>query len=288
MRTKGEDDLDIRDAGLGGIWGRYGKQTACILLAVVGLMLLWASVATVGSGSVGVLTLFGRVTGEVLPEGIHLVNPFKANHEMTVRTQEIKETADVPSQEGLIISMDVSLLMRLASAKAADVYQKVGPDYAEVIVKPSLRSAIREVTAGNTASALWSTARESLAEQIRSQLSSTVEPRGIMLERILLRDVRPPATVRQAIEAKQQADQEAQRMVYVLQKERQEADRKRIEAQGIADFQKIVTQGISEPLLVWKGIEATETLAKSPNTKVIVIGNTRNGLPLILEPGGVP
>ena len=151
-----------------------------------------------------------------------------------------------------------------------------------------LRSAIREVTAGNTASALWSTARESLAEQIRSQLSSTVEPRGIMLERILLRDVRPPATVRQAIEAKQQADQEAQRMVYVLQKERQEADRKRIEAQGIADFQKIVTQGISQPLLVWKGIEATETLAKSPNTKVIVIGNTRNGLPLILEPGGVP
>ena len=283
MRTKGEDDLDIRDAGLGGIWGRYGKQTACILLVVVGLMLLWASVTTVGSGSVGVLTLFGRVTGEVLPEGIHLVNPFKANHEMTVRTQEIKETADVPSQEGLIISMDVSLLMR-----PADVYQKVGPDYTEVIVKPSLRSAIREVTAGNTASALWSTARESLAEQIRSQLSSTVEPRGIMLERILLRDVRPPATVRQAIEAKQQADQEAQRMVYVLQKERQEADRKRIEAQGIADFQKIVTQGISQPLLVWKGIEATETLAKSPNTKVIVIGNTRNGLPLILEPGGVP
>ncbi len=142
MRTKGEDDLDMRDAGLGGIWGRYGKQTACILLVVVGLMLLWASVTTVGSGSVGVLTLFGRVTGEVLPEGIHLVNPFKANHEMTVRTQEIKETADVPSQEGLIISMDVSLLMRLASAKAADVYQKVGPDYTEVIVKPSLRSAI--------------------------------------------------------------------------------------------------------------------------------------------------
>src|SRR5947209_19432267 len=151
MRTKGEDDLDIRDAGLGGIWGRYGKQAACILLVVVGLMLLWASVTTVGSGSVGVLTLFGRVTGEVLPEGIHMVNPFKANHVMSVRTQSQKETARVPSQEGLEIALDTSLIFHLKADNAAMVYQQIGPDYVETFIEPNLRSAIREATASHSA-----------------------------------------------------------------------------------------------------------------------------------------
>src|SRR5437773_1199201 len=116
------------------------------------------------------------------------------------------------------------------------------------------------------------------------ELSAQLGPRGILVENILLRDVQLPAMLKSSIEAKQQAEQDALRMTFVLQKEKQEAERKRIEAQGIADFQRIVAQGISAQLLEWKGIEATEKLANSPNAKVIMIGSARTGLPLIFEP----
>ncbi|HYE25827.1 MAG TPA: prohibitin family protein [Clostridia bacterium] len=252
---------------------------AALVLAVV---LLWASVAYVPAGSVGVLTIFGRVTGEVLPEGTHFVNPFKVNHTMSVRTEQIKEAASVPSNEGLIITMDTSLLFRLDASRAADVYQKLGPRYQEVVVEPNLRSAIRSVTANHSANALYSSEREQVSEQINAALTTELAKRGIIVENTLLRDIQLPQTLKASIESKQQAEQESLAMNFRLQKERQEADRKRIEAQGIRDFQQIVAQGISAQLLEWKGIEATETLAKSPNAKVVVIGGGKNGLPLIL------
>jgi regulator of protease activity HflC (stomatin/prohibitin superfamily) len=139
------------------------------------------------------------------------------------------------------------------------------------------------VTAAHTASALYSDARESIAQQMLVEMRKIVQPRGIMIENVLLRDIKLPQTLKASIEAKQQADQDAQRMNFVLQKERQEAERKRIEAQGISDFQRIVTQGISQQLLDWKGIEATIEIAKSPNAKVVVIGNPKNGLPVIFS-----
>lgn len=249
-----------------------------ILLIIV----LWASIAYVPVGHVGVLTLFGRVTGETLSEGTHIVNPFEVNNKLSVRTQEIKESASVPSNEGLIITMDSSLLFHLNPANAADVFQKVGPRYMDIIVEPNLRSAVREVTASHSANALYSGEREKVQGEILAQLSRQLSARGIVLENILLRDIQLPAALKQSIEAKQQAEQESLAMSFRLQKEKQEAERKRIEAGGIRDFQQIVAQGISPQLLEWKGIEATETLAKSPNTKVVVIGNPKNGLPLIL------
>jgi regulator of protease activity HflC (stomatin/prohibitin superfamily) len=218
----------------------------------------------------------------VLPEGTHLVNPFAVNNTMSIRTQTIKETASVPSNEGLLITMDTSLLFHLDPAKAADVYQKVGPFYTDVVVEPNLRSAIREMTASNSANALYSGERERVARQIYDQLNRELSKRGLVVENVLLRDIQLPSTLKASIEAKQQAEQESLAMSFRLQKEKQEADRKRIEAAGIRDFQQIVAQGISNQLLEWKGIEATETLAKSPNTKVVVIGNPKNGLPLIL------
>ena len=246
------------------------------------VILLFASVARVESGNVGVLTLFGRVTGEVLPEGIHLVNPFKVNHELTIRTQEIKESASVPSAEGLVMNLDTSLIYHLNPEKAAEVYQKIGPNYLTVLIEPNLRAAIREATASHSANALYTGEREMVAKQVRDQLSNLLGARGILVESILLRDIQLPTTLKTSIESKQQAEQEALAMNFRLQKEKQEAERKRIEAAGIHDFQQIVAQGISPALLEWKGIEATENLAKSVNSKVVVIGNSKNGLPLIL------
>jgi prohibitin 1 len=252
-----------------------------VILIFVAVIFLFSSIAKVESGHVGVLSLFGRVTGEALPEGIHMVNPFKINNEMTIRTQEIKESASVPSSEGLVINLDTSLIFHLNSQKAADVFQKIGPNYVEVLIEPNLRAAIRESTAAHTANALYTGEREMVAKQIRDQLSSLLSSRGFVVESILLRDIQLPMTLKASIEAKQQAEQEALAMSFRLQKEKQEAERKRIEAQGIRDFQQIVAQGISTQLLEWKGIEATENLAKSSNAKVVVIGNSK-GLPLIL------
>jgi len=262
----------------------FPRGIGAVPIVILILILFYASIAYVPPGHVGVLTLFGRVTGEVLPEGTHVVNPFKVNNKMSIRTQEQKETASVPSSEGLIIQLDTSLLFRLDASKASEVFQKIGMDYVDIVVEPNLRSTIRSVTAAHTASALYTGGREEVAQRIQAELEAQLTPRGVIVENVLLRDVQLPSMLKSSIEAKQQAEQDALRMSFVLQKEKQEAERKRIEAQGIRDFQQVVTQGISQQLLEWKGIEATERLAASTNAKVVVIGNAKNGLPLILEP----
>ncbi len=246
------------------------------------IILLFNSVTTVSTGNVGVLTLFGDVTGPTLGSGIHLVNPLKSSKQLSVQTQELKESASVPSSEGLVINLDTSLIYHLNPDRAADVLKRIGTDFETKIIEPTLRSSIREATASHTANALYTGEREMVANQIFEQLKTQLEPRGVTVEKVLLRDIQLPATLKTSIEAKQQAEQEALAMSFRLQKETQEAQRKRIEAQGIRDFQQIVAQGISPQLLEWKGIEATENLAKSPNAKVVVIGNNKNGLPLIL------
>ena len=265
--------------GAGGLLRLIGIGIAAFLLVI----LLFSSVAKVGTGHVGVLTLFGKVqTGDTLGEGIHLISPLKTNNELSIQTQTLKESASVPSSEGLMMSLDTSLIYHLNPDRAAEVFQKIGSDYETVVVEPTLRSAIREATASHTANALYTGEREMVAKQIYDQVSAQLNQRGLMVESVLLRDIQLPATLKAAIEAKQQAEQESLAMNFRLQKETQEAQRKRIEAAGVRDFQQIVAQGITPSLLEWKGIEATENLAKSPNAKVVVIGNSKNGLPLIL------
>jgi regulator of protease activity HflC (stomatin/prohibitin superfamily) len=255
-----------------------------IVVVVAVLILLLASTTSVPTGNVGVLTLFGRVTGEVLPEGIHLINPLKAVTKLSVQTQSRKESASVPSKEGLMLSLDTSLLYHLDKNYAAQMLQSVGTEYADTIIEPELRSSIRGATASHSSNDLYTNGRELIQQQIKDDLKTKLAPRGVVIEDVLLRDVQLPALLKASIEAKQQAEQDALRMSFILQKEKQEADRKGIEAKGIADFQKIVAQGISPQLLEWKGIEATEKLASSSNTKIVVIGNTKNGLPLVFEP----
>jgi prohibitin 1 len=264
--------------GSGNLLRLIGLGIAAFLLVIV----LFSSVTRVGTGHVGVLTLFGRVTGETLGEGIHLINPLKTNNEMSIQTQTIKESASVPSSEGLMMSLDTSLIYHLNPENAAHVFQTIGADYEDKVVENTLRSAIREATASHSANALYTGERQAVANEIKEKITTDLGVRGIKVEDILLRDIQLPATLKAAIEAKQQAEQESLAMSFRLAKERQEAERKRIEAAGVHDFQQIVAQGITPSLLEWKGIEATETLAKSANTKIVIIGNTKNGLPLVL------
>ncbi len=259
--------------------------TAVVIVIGVILFLVAGPIRTVPAGNVGVKDFFGSVSSSTLSPGIGLVLPLTSVVRMSVQTQEIKEVADVPSQEGLILSLEASLLFQLDPAKAVDIYRTVGSDYIGTIVEPQFRSALREITASYEAKALYSAEREKIAGEILELFKRIAGERGIMVQQVLLRKIGLPVVVANAIQEKLRREQEAEQMKFVLQKEQQEAERKRIEAQGIADFQRIVAQGISPQLLEWKGIEATEKLAASANSKIVVIGNSKTGLPLILGGG---
>jgi len=252
------------------------------VIAVIMVFTIANPIAVIPAGHVGVKDFFGYVSSATLSPGMRIVVPFTRVIKMSVQTQEFMEVADTPSREGLIINLDVSLLYRLDPAKAAEIYKTVGSNFREVIVQPQLRSAIREVTASYEAKAMYSVERERIANEIMALYMKLTEKRGIITDQVLLRKIGLPNTLAAAIQEKLKREQESEQMKFVLQKEQQEAERKRIEAQGIADFQKIVSSGISPMLLEWKGIEATEKLAGSSNTKIVVIGNAKNGLPLIL------
>jgi regulator of protease activity HflC (stomatin/prohibitin superfamily) len=259
-----------------------------IVSAIAGLLFalfaFFQCFTIIHAGHVGVVDFFGSVSDKTLPPGIQPVNPMARVIEFSTQTKEHKELMQVLSREGLTIGLEISALYKLNPDSAAQVYKTVlGGDYETIILIPNFRSISRAVTASFQASALYSTERERLGISIQDELARTVKPRGIIIEATPLRNVALPVQLTEAIEQKQRADQESQRMQFVLTKERQEADRKRIEAQGISDFQNIVARGISEQLLRWKGIEATEKIAQSPNTKVIVIGAGKDGLPLILD-----
>jgi len=252
------------------------------VIAVIMVFTIANPIAVIPAGHVGVKDFFGYVSSATLSPGMRIVVPFTRVIKMSIQTQEFMEVADTPSKEGLIINLDVSLLYRLDPAKAAEIYKTVGSNFREVIVQPQLRSAIREVTASYEAKAMYSVERERIANEIMALYMKLTEKRGIITDQVLLRKIGLPNTLAAAIQEKLKREQESEQMKFVLQKEQQEAERKRIEAQGIADFQKIVSSGISPMLLEWKGIEATEKLAGSSNTKIVVIGNAKNGLPLIL------
>jgi regulator of protease activity HflC (stomatin/prohibitin superfamily) len=261
------------------------SRVALAVLVVGGVIvfLVAGPFRTVPAGTVGVKDFFGSVSPSTLSPGIGLVMPLTSVVPMSVKTQEIKEVAEVPSQEGLILSLETSLLFQLDPAKAVEIYRTVGSDYVGTIVEPQFRSAIREITASYEAKALYSAEREKIAGEIFTLFKRIAGDRGIIVQQVLLRKIGLPPVVANAIQEKLRREQEAEQMKFVLQKEQQEAERKRIEAQGVADFQRIVATGISPQLLEWKGIEATEKLAASPNSKIVVVGNTKSGLPLVFS-----
>ncbi len=263
------------------------KASMNLAAAIAALALLGAFLqmfTVIPAGHVGVLDFFGIVSETTLKSGINMVNPLAKVIPFSIQTKELKEQMSVLSREGLTIGLELSALYRLDADSAASVYRKIsGGDYESVVLIPQFRSVSRSVAANFNASALYSTERERLGENIMAELSKIVGQRGVIIESTPLRNVALPSQLTDAIEQKQRADQESQRMEFILTKERQEADRKRVEAQGVADFQRIVATTISEQLLRWKGIEATLKIAESTNAKVVIIGSGKDGLPVILD-----
>ena len=259
------------------------KAGISALVSLFAFVVAFAQCVTViPAGTIGVVDTFGIVSDNTLKSGINVVNPFARIIKFSIKTQEDKEEMEVPTKEGLTVKLEASVLFHLNPETASQVYKTVGEDYKEIILLPQFRSVVRGVTALYEAKALYTSSRESLSALISVDVMKLVASRGIIIESIPLRRVILPDKLTGAIEEKLRMEQESQRMQFVLQKESQEAERKRIEAQGISDFQKIISAGINDQLLRWKGIEATMKIAESPNAKVIVIGSGKDGMPLIL------
>ena len=276
------------------------------LLALPGLLLVSVACFTsVSAGHVGVPVIFGSVQPYSIPEGLHIVNPFASVQQMSVRSQTYTMVSSegegqmrgddsifAQSSDGVVLTLNVSVVYKLVEADAPWVYRHLGTDYADNIVRSAARSAVPDSTSQFTFEDAYASKRSDMAEKIRTRMNASIATilrqyqgftgAGVVIQQVFIREVKPSPQLLAAIEQKMTAQQQAQQMDFTLDKERKEAQRKSIEAQGIQDFQNIVTKGITEPLLKWKGIEATEKLADSPNAKVVIVGGGKDGLPIIL------
>ena len=259
-----------------------------VFLQIVGLVALGLAalqtITIIDAGTVGVVRVFGKINNEVLGEGVNVRNPFADIIKMNIKTQERREEMRAPSKENLTVGLEISVIYHVEGLAAPDILRTVGreEDLIRKVLLPNFRSVVRDVTAQFEAKAVYASKRDEVASVISTQLAAAVSARGIVIESTPLRDVILPQDLANAIEEKLRAEQESQRMEFVLNKEMKEADRKRIEARGIRDFNKTVAEGISDNFLRWKGIEATNALAASNNAKIVVIGSGKDGLPIIL------
>mmetsp|Transcript_9706 Transcript_9706/g.24937 ORF Transcript_9706/g.24937 Transcript_9706/m.24937 type:complete len:291 (+) Transcript_9706:52-924(+) len=251
--------------------------------ALIAMMVTMASIRVVPPAHIGVVVTFGSVAPNALESGLHLVNPFADTHNFATKTLLLEQANHVPTSEGLTVDLDVAVLFHIDPSKALDIFLNMGRDYVGVVMKPELASTVRGLTAEVEAKALYTTGRATIQSKLKGELLKALSSRGIIVEDVLLKAVTLPQELARSIELKAQAEQESARMQYVLSKERQEAERKEIEARGIAAFQRIVSEGISPALLQWKAVEATERLITSQNSKIIMVGNTHNDLPIMLS-----
>ena len=266
---------------------RMNKSEASFALMAIGVALVVALSqcwTVIPAGHVGVVDFWGIVSDFTLKPGVNFVNPMAKVVKFDGRKQEMKEVMTVPSKEGLSVDLEISLIYKLNDDRVNIIYKSVGDyeEYTNKIITPYFRSVVRGVTAKFEAKALYTADRQKLEVAMKDELKAIKDLQDIVILDTPLRKITLPSGLTASIEEKLKAEQESQRMEFVLTREKQEAERKRIEAKGIADFQDIVSKGISDQLLQWKGIEATEKLANSTNTKVIVIGSGKDGLPLIL------
>ncbi len=224
----------------------------------------------------------GTEMGKVYPEGFNWHMPYNSMFVYRIQTQERKESLTVLSSDGATIKMEMSVLYHPDQTMLDSLQISVGQAYYDVIVAPNLRGIAREVAGRYKPEEIYSTKREEVTSSIMDGLKGEMASKHITIDNVLVRDVTIPAKISEAINFKLTADQEAQKMKFTIEKEKLEAERKRVEAKGIADFQKIISAGITSSYLKWKGIEATQLIAESPNTKVVIIGNDAGGLPIIL------
>ena len=236
----------------------------------------------VPAGHIGVVTNFGKVQDYTLKEGVDFLAPWKKVHKISVRTQELSESADVPTKEGLTVHLDATLLYSLDAEKARDVFQTIGAKYEDVLIKPIFRSSLRGSTVSHEAKDLYTASRAGIERELEKGVREELEKRGIRCERVLLRSVQLPPTVKNAIEAKLAADQQSQQMEFVLTKEKQEAERKRIEARGLADSQQIIKATLDDHYLRFLWIEALKN-AKNQQATTIYIPTGNDGLPFFFD-----
>jgi regulator of protease activity HflC (stomatin/prohibitin superfamily) len=266
-------------------------RVAGILFVVLGAALSMFKV--IDAGQVGVKTLYGKVDDQVLYSGLNIVNPLVEVTTFDVKTQNYTMSAihdegsksgddaiRILTSDGLEVTIDLSVLFSVTPKDAPRILKEIGDDYLDKIVRPVARTAIRDNAVSYEAVALYSTKRQEFQNKIFAAIDLSFAKRGLKLEQLLVRNVTLPESVRKAIESKINAEQDAQKMQFVLQKERQLAERKRIEAQGIADYQRILSTGLSDKQLQYESILAQKDIALSPNSKIIIMGNGKT--PVIL------
>lgn len=269
-----------------------GVKIFGIILMVIGV--LTASVIQIDAGQVGVKKLFGKVQDDVLGSGLHMINPLLDIEKLDVKTQnytmsgvhdEGAQSGDdairVLTSDGLEVTIDLSVLYRLIPNDAPRMLKETGVDYEDKIVRPITRTRIRDNAVYYEAIALYSTRRDEFQSRIFKSIEADFKSRGLLLENLLVRNITLPQSVKTTIEQKINAEQEAQKMQFILQKEKQEAERKRVEAQGIADYQRIISESLTDRQLQYEQIKAQLELAKSQNAKIIVMG--KGNTPVILD-----
>ncbi len=270
------------------------------IFAGIGILLtiLFASIVQIGPGEVGVQILFGNVQENVLRSGLNLVNPLIEVQKIDIKTQaytmsgandqdvnDVKSNRSDPiqtlSSDGLTLLLDVTVWYRLSADDAPNLIRTIGVDYESKIVLPAIRTAIRDIAVNFVATDIYSSKRDDYVNDVAKKLENSFQGRGIILEKVLLRNVELPQKVREAIDEKIAAEQRAQQMVYVLQKERQEAERKQVEATGVAEAQRIINSTISNSYLQWKYIETLKELINSPNNSFVIAPYDQKLVPML-------
>ena len=274
-----KEDVDLSELGKGlGVVG-----ILVILLVGVLLLLFFSPIAVVPAGNVGVVDTFGSVSEIPMSAGFNLKFPWQHVVSFSTKTIEIKENASTPSDEGLTIELEASILYHIDAKKAPDLYRTVGEDYNTVVIEPNFRSVIRGITSKYNASALYTSQREVVSEEIREALAPRLAERGIILESVLLRSITLPAEVRTSIESKLVAQQQAEQMEFVLDREHLEAERKIVEAGGIASAQEIINKSLTANYLTWYWIS---NLDKYEAVIYVPIGD--NGMPIFKNVDEIP
>ena len=269
--------------------GSPKKFAMYIVLFVIAIGLALNSFVIVGAGKTGVQVLFGDVRDEEFASGFHIKNPFVMVNQMNIRTQEYtmsiaqtegKKIGDdsiaALTKEGLQVELDITILFHLIDDKASDVYREIGTGYEEVVIRPQIRSTIREIIAQYEAKDIYSEKRQEASQKILESIKSTIEPRGIFVEEVLLRNINLPANLANSIQEKLQAEQEAQRYEFVLQKEEKEEERKRVEAAGQRDSQQIINESLTPRYLQYLYIQSL----KDREGTIYVPTDPSNGTPL--------
>jgi regulator of protease activity HflC (stomatin/prohibitin superfamily) len=256
-------------------------------IRIIGFLLLLVGVFSsafkqIDAGKVGVKSLYGSVQPDILESGLHVINPLLDVTDFDIQTQNYTMSAihsegdqdgddaiRVLSNDGLEVVIDLTVLYRISPELAPKIFKQIGVNYTDKIVRPVTRTRIRDNAVYYDAVALYSTKRNEFQQRIYKSIEDDFKARGLVLEQLLIRNINLPASVKTTIESKINAEQEAQKMQFVLQKEKQEAERKRVEAQGIADYQRIISMGLTDKQLQYEQIKAQKELAASPNSKMI-------------------